>query len=123
MTEEEQLWLAAIYENYIIQAKIRKTNVLHCEHWSKFVYLHISANKHKILLTNSQHSVCYIDGILVDLEFNAFIKDWGWNSSPMPPNAQYKPISSNYPPIHDEIKSNYSKPATISYHLWHNKVF
>lgn len=123
MTDDEKAWLASIYENYIIQAKIRHKNTLHCDHWSKLVYLHVSASKHKILLTNSSHAACHIDGILVDLEFNAYIKDWGWNSSPIPPNVQYIPISTNYPSNHAEIKLNYSSPATRSYNLWNNRAF
>ena len=123
MTETEQKWLADIYENYIKQAHNRGIKVLHCEHWSRIVYQHVSALKYKIILVNDVHTVCCIDGILVDLGNNAFIKDWGWASSPIPTNYQCKPICSKYYIIHSEIKANYSKPATQSYNLYYDVFF
>jgi hypothetical protein len=123
MTETEQKWLADIYENYIKQAHNRGIKVLHCDHWSRLVYQHVSALKYKIILVNDVHAVCCIDGILVDLELNAFIGDWGWVSSPIPPNAQCKPIFSKYPIIHSEIKIVYSKPATKLFAIGYKEHF
>jgi hypothetical protein len=123
MNETELQWLADIYENYIKQAHNRGIKVLHCDHWSKLVYLHVLTSKRKFILVNDDHAVCCIDGILVDLQNNVFIKDWGWASSPMPTNAQCKPICSKYRIIHSEIKANYSKPATQSYHLYYDVFF
>ena len=123
MTETEQKWLADIYENYIKQGYNRGIKVLHCDHWSKLVYLHVLTSKHKFILVNDSHSVCWLDGVLVDLELNAFIKDWGWAYSSMPPDAQCKPICSKYPIIHEEIKANYSKPATKLFLIKYKGIF
>jgi hypothetical protein len=124
MTEAEQKWLLNIYESYIKQSYNKGcVRVLHCDHWSRVVYQHVSAFKHKVILTNDIHGVCCIDGILVDLQNNAFIADWGWISSPIPPNAQCKPISSKYPIIYKEIKLGYSKPATKSFIIDYKEVF
>ena len=123
MTETEQKWLADIFESYIIPAKIKDANWLHCDHWSRVVYQHVLTSKHKFILVNDSHSVCWLDGVLVDLELNAFIKDWGWAYSPMPPDAQCKPISSKYPISHSEINLVYSKPATKLFLIKHKGIF
>ena len=123
MTDDEKTWLSNIYKSYVIQAKIKEINVLHCDHWSRVVYQHISALKYKVILANDQHAVCCIDGILVDLEFNAFITDWGWNVSSIPLNPVLVPICSLYSINKKDIERFYSKKATKLFKIDYKEVF
>ena len=123
MTETEHKWLADIYKSYIIPAKIKDANWLHCDHWSRVVYHHISAIKYKVILAHDTHAVCCIDGILVDLDNNAFIKDWGWNTSSIPLNTVLVPICSLYEIKRVDIVSYYSKKATKSLIIKYKEVF
>ena len=123
MTDDEKTWLSNIYYAHIIPAKIRDINVLHCDHWSRVVYQHISALKYKVILANDQHAVCCIDGILVDLELNAFITDWGWNTSSIPLNTVLMPICSSYAIKRVDIANYYSKKATKLFKIDYKEVF
>ena len=123
MTETEQKWLADIFESYIIPAKIKDANWLHCDHWSRVVYQHVLTSKHKFILVNDSHSVCWLDGVLVDLELNAFIKDWGWNTSSIHLNTVLVPICSLYEIKRVDIVSYYSKKATKRLIIKYKEVF
>jgi hypothetical protein len=118
MNKQDQDWLCEVYENFILPGRRRGSKALHCDHWSKMVYLSIKAERNKRILCNGIHAACIIDGIIVDLEFNAYIKDWGWNSTPIDlKKAVMKPISDNWPIEIGEISNFYNISAKFGYKL------
>ena len=123
MTQQELQWLKDIYEYYIIVGRNPISRPLHCDHWSKLLYLHLKSKQHKEILINNIHSVLSLDGMYIDLELNAFIVDFGWKSRSIDSTDVILPIHPAFSVLTDQIFDYYSKPATAAYNLWHNKVF
>jgi hypothetical protein len=123
MTKQELQWLKDIYEHYIIPGRNPISRPLHCDHWSKLLYLHLESKYCKEILINKSHSVLSLDGMYIDLELNAFIVDFNWKTKSIDSTAVILPIHPNFCVLTDQIFDYYSKPATAAYNLWHNKVF
>lgn len=123
MNNNDLEWLKDLYENYTLPGRVRSSGALHCDHWSKLLYLHLKSKQHKEILSNDRHSCLSIDGLYIDLQFNAFIIDFDWKTKSIDSTAILKRIHPNFPVLRDQIFDYYSKPAIAAYHLWHNKVF
>jgi len=123
MTQQELQWLRELYKNYIIPGKACGSNAMHCDHWSKILYLDLRAKQYKEILSNDDHACLSIDGMYIDLEFNAFIVDFDWKTRSIDSTAIFKPINPDFKVLRDQIFKYYSKPATEAHHLWHNRVF
>ena len=123
MNNNDLEWLKDLYENYTMPGRVRSSGALHCDHWSKLLYLHLKSKQHKEILINNIHSVLSLDGMYIDLELNAFIVDFGWKSRSIDSTDVILPIHPAFSVLTDQIFDYYSKPATAAYNLWHNKVF
>lgn len=128
MTDTEIQWLKDVYKHYIMTGRASLpgkgfSRPLHCDHWGNLIYLKVKAKFSKEILSHSTHSVCAVDGVLVDLELNAFIEDFDWKTRAIDSKVRFKPINPEFPVLRDEIFRYYSTPATESHHLWHNRVF
>jgi hypothetical protein len=123
MTQQELQWLKDICEYYIIPGRERTSTALHCDHWTKLLYLHLKSKRNKEILSNESHSVLSLDGMYIDIELNAFIVDFDWKTRSIDSTAVFKPINPDFKVLRDQIFKYYSKPATEGHHLWHNKVF
>lgn len=123
MTNNDLEWLKDLYEHYVVPGRERGSTAIHCDHWSKIIYLDLKSKKNKEILANDAHSCLSIDGIYIDLEFNAFIVDFDWKTRSIDSTAVFKPIHPKFMVRRDQIFKYYSKPATEAYHLWHNRVF
>lgn len=123
MTELEIQWLKDIYQYHITPARNQGCSALHCDHWSKLLYLHLKSKRNKEILSNDTHSVLSIDGMYVDIEFNAYIVDFNWSQRAIDSTVCFKAINPDFAIRRDEIFHYYSKPATEAHHLWHNKIF
>lgn len=123
MTEQELQWLKDLYEYYVFPGRAAKTVALHCDHWTKILFMELKSKREKTILTNDQHAVLSIDGVYIDLEFNAFIVDFDWPTRGIDSTVQYKPIHPNYAVLRDQIFKYYSSPAKQGFHLWTSEVF
>lgn len=123
MTQQELQWLRELYKNYIISGRACNSSAMHCDHWSKLLYLELKSKHCKEILINKSHSVLSLDGMYIDLELNAFIVDFDWKTRSIDSTAVILPIHPNFCVLTDQIFDYYSKPATAAYHLWHNRVF
>ena len=113
MTNEELIWMRQVYQWYIVPGA-ENSNALHCSHWSNLLFTVLKANKYKIILSNEEHSCLFIDGVYVDLQYNAFIVGFDWKSTAITPEAIIKPINPKFSLKNSEIYRYYSKPATQS---------
>lgn len=96
MTLQEMQWLQLLYERHVLyehepKFQAAKTNALHCTHWAFLLY-HSLSGKNKFIKHNNDHSVCVIDGIYIDMECNAFIKNFNWDITHKLDNAILAPI-------------------------------
>jgi len=123
MTQQELQWLRELYKNYIIPGRAYGSNAMHCDHWTKLLYLDLKSKHNKEILSNESHSVLSLDGMYIDIELNAFIVDFDWKTRSIDSTAVFKPINPDFKVLRDQIFKYYSKPATQVHHLWHNKVF
>ena len=123
MTAEEKRWLEELYECYVLPGKEHGSTAMQCTHWSRIAFVVLKSNIEKIILSNDKHSALFLDGVLIDIEFNAFIVGFDWKSTAITAGARIMPINSNYPPEYTQIQEFYSKPATEGFHLWHNTVY
>jgi hypothetical protein len=121
MTNEELIWMREVYQCYIVPGA-DKSNALHCSHWSNLLFTVLKANKYKIILSNDKHSCLFIDGVHVDLQYNAFIVGFDWKSTAITPEARIAPINPKFPPKKFEIYRFYAKPATHKFTLWKEEV-
>lgn len=90
-------WLQLLYERHVLyehEPKFReaKTIALHCNHWSYLLY-HSLSSKNRVIKYNNDHSVCVVNGIHIDLECNAFIKNFNWDITHKLDNAIIAPIN------------------------------
>jgi hypothetical protein len=122
MTKEELQWLSEIYEYYILPARTVGKSSLNCSHWSRLLFMNLKSSSNKIILENKKHSVLLLEGVYIDVEFNAFIVGFDWKSTAITDQAKIVRICSKYPPETSQIYKFYSSPATEGSHLWHNKV-
>ncbi len=122
MTAEEKRWLEELYEYYVIPGREHLPPAMQCTHWSRIAFIVLKSNIGKIILSNDKHSALFLDGVLIDVEFNAFIVGFNWKLTAITAGARINPINSNYPPEYTQIYKFYSSPATEGFHLWHNKV-
>ena len=123
MNKEYLDWLASLYEYYVLPGRRAGQQSLNCHSWSRLAFLKISVFiKEKTILSNEIHSALFLDGVYIDVEFNAFITGFDWKSTAITDQARIVPICSKYSPEIDQIYKFYSSPATEGFHLWHNKV-
>jgi hypothetical protein len=121
MTAEELNWMRQVYQYYIVPGS-EKSTALHCTHWTNLLFTELKANQYKIILSNDEHSCLFIDGVHVDLQYNAFIVGFDWKSTAITPEAIIKPINPKFSPKNFEIYKYYSKPATQKFTLWREEV-
>jgi hypothetical protein len=122
MTAEEKRWLEELYECYVLPGKEHGSTAMQCTHWSRIAFVILKSNVEKIILSNDKHSALFLDGVLIDIEFNAFIVGFDWKSTAITGDARIAPINYKYPPETSQIYKFYSSPATEGYNLWHNKI-
>ena len=101
MTKEELQWLELLYERHVLyehepKFQATKTTALHCTHWAYLLY-HSLSGKNKVIKRNNDHTVCVVNGIHIDMECNAFIKAFDWDSGYSLENAILAPINAFFP--------------------------
>jgi hypothetical protein len=122
MNNNDLEWLKDLYENYIMPGRVRTSEALHCRHWSQLLYLNLQHKKDKEILSNDRHSCLSIDGLYIDLEYNAFIVDFDWKTKSIDSTAIIKPIHPKFVIYRDSIFKFYNTRATGAYNIWHSKV-
>lgn len=108
-------WLSDLYEHYVIPGRAAGSTALHCDHWAKILFMELRAKQDKKILSNEDHSVLSIDGVYVDLELNAYIKDFNWGTVSIDSSVIYFPINSKFVVQRDQMFQYYSKPAKEFY--------
>ena len=111
MTQQELQWLELLYERHVLyehepKFQATKTTALNCTHWAYLLY-HSLSGKNKVIKYNNDHSVCVINGIYIDMECNAFIKNFDWDSGYSLENAVLAPIHPIYAVKHHLLKKFY----------------
>ena len=123
MTAEEKRWLEELYECYVLPGKEHGSAAMHCTHWSRIAFVVLKSNVEKIILSNDKHSALFLDGVLIDIEFNAFIVGFDWKSTAITTGTKIMPINPKYPPEYAQIYKFYTTKATLGFHLWHNTIY
>lgn len=115
MTLQELQWLQLLYERHVLyehepKFQSAKSVALHCTHWAYLLY-HSLSGKNKVIKYNNDHSVCVIDNIYIDMECNAFIKGFDWDSASSTKNAILAPINPLFPIKYHLLEKFYRSTA------------
>jgi len=123
MTNRKLQWLKFLYERHVLhehrpEILADKDNkvALNCTHWAYLLY-HTLHAKNKVIKRSSIHSVCVIDNIHIDLECNAFIKNFDWDNCSNLENAIIVPINPDFTVKHHLIKKFYSSKCEYTFKI------
>lgn len=127
MTREELDWLELLYERHVLyehepKFQAAKALALHCTHWSYLLY-HTLSDADKSIWYNNEHTVCVVNGIHIDMECNAFIKDLDWKHNFDTSRAKLVQIHPRHPIKHHLLSMFYRSPAIGCYKLTKNVIF
>lgn len=115
MTQQELQWLQLLYERHVLyehdpKFQSAKSVALHCTHWAYLLY-HSLSGKSKFIKYNNDHSVVVIDNIYIDMECNAFIKNFDWDNIYIMDNATLASIHPLFPIKHHLLSKFYRSTA------------
>lgn len=127
MTQEEVEWLGLLYERHVLyehepKFQAAKALALHCTHWAYLLYCSLS-DIDKCIKYNDEHSVCVVNGIHIDMECNAFIKDMDWEHNFDLSKAKIIQIHPRHQVKYHLLERFYKNPAKSCFIMDKNTIF